>query len=35
MSVGVDVLPRHYLTLWEALGSMTNPDITRAEWSIQ
>ncbi len=34
MSVGVDVLPRHYLTIWEALGSMTTPDITRNEWSI-
>lgn len=35
MSVGVDVLPRHYLTLWEALGEMTRPDITRDEWSIR
>ncbi len=34
MSAGVDVLPRHYLTLWEALGQMTSPDITRNEWSI-
>jgi outer membrane protein OmpA-like peptidoglycan-associated protein len=34
MSGGVDVLPRHYLTLWEALGHMTEPDITRNEWSI-
>lgn len=34
MSVGVDVLPRHYLTIWEALGSMTTPDITRDQWSI-
>jgi outer membrane protein OmpA-like peptidoglycan-associated protein len=34
MSSGVDVLPRHYLTLWEALGQMTSPDITRNEWSI-
>jgi len=34
MSVGVDVLPRHYLTIWEALGSMTAPDISRDEWSI-
>ena len=30
----VDVLPRHYLTTWEALGHMTAPDITRNEWSI-
>jgi outer membrane protein OmpA-like peptidoglycan-associated protein len=35
MSVGVDVLPRHYLTLWEALGEMTHPDIERDEWSIR
>jgi outer membrane protein OmpA-like peptidoglycan-associated protein len=34
MSGGVDVLPRHYLTLWEALGQMTSPDITRNEWTI-
>jgi outer membrane protein OmpA-like peptidoglycan-associated protein len=33
MSAGVDVLPRHYVTLWEALGRMTTPDITQAEWS--
>lgn len=35
MSVGVDVLPRHYLTLWEALGEMTRPEIERDEWSIR
>ena len=35
MSSGVDVLPRHYVTLWEALGRMTTPDITQAEWSLQ
>jgi outer membrane protein OmpA-like peptidoglycan-associated protein len=34
MASGVDVLPRHYLTVWEALGQMTSPDITRDEWSI-
>jgi hypothetical protein len=34
MSAGVDVMPRHYLTIWEALGHMTQPDITRSEWSI-
>ena len=34
MASGVDVLPRHYLTVWEALGQMTSPDITRNEWSI-
>lgn len=34
MSGGVDVLPRHYLTIWEALGHMTSPDIERNQWSI-
>ncbi len=34
MSAGVDVLPRHYLTIWEALGHMTQPDITRDQWRI-
>lgn len=34
MSSGMDVLPRHYLTIWEALGHMTEPDITRNEWGI-
>lgn len=34
MSGGVDVLPRHYLTVWEALGAMTAPDITLDEWAI-
>lgn len=34
MSGGVDVLPRHYLTIWEALGHMTQPDITRDQWRI-
>ncbi len=34
MSTGMDVLPRHYLTVWEALGQMTSPDITRNQWSI-
>ncbi|MFH7319967.1 OmpA family protein [Desulfurivibrio sp. D14AmB] len=34
MSAGVDVLPRHYLTIWEALGHMTTPDITRDQWRI-
>lgn len=35
MSAGVDVLPRHYVTLWEALGRMTSPDITQGEWSLR
>jgi outer membrane protein OmpA-like peptidoglycan-associated protein len=34
MSNGIDVLPRHYVTLWEALGRMTAPDIAQSEWSI-
>jgi len=34
MSVGVDVLPRHYLTIWEALGRMTTPKIAQTEWSL-
>jgi outer membrane protein OmpA-like peptidoglycan-associated protein len=34
MSAGVDILPRHYVTLWEALGTMTSPDIAQSEWSI-
>ncbi|MEO7731878.1 MAG: OmpA family protein, partial [Kofleriaceae bacterium] len=35
MSTGRDVLPRHYVTFWEALGRMTTPDITQAEWKIK
>jgi outer membrane protein OmpA-like peptidoglycan-associated protein len=35
MSAGVDVLPRHYVTLWEALARMTAPEINQAEWSIR
>ncbi|TMQ20076.1 MAG: hypothetical protein E6J91_04785 [Deltaproteobacteria bacterium] len=34
MSAGVDVLPRHYVTLWEALGKMTAPTLTQADWSL-
>jgi outer membrane protein OmpA-like peptidoglycan-associated protein len=34
MASGVDVLPRHYVTLWEALARMTAPDIAPAEWRI-
>jgi hypothetical protein len=34
MAAGVDVLPRHYVTLWEALARMTAPDITQAEWRL-
>jgi outer membrane protein OmpA-like peptidoglycan-associated protein len=35
MSDGVDVLPRHYVTMWEALARMTAPDITQAEWQLR
>jgi outer membrane protein OmpA-like peptidoglycan-associated protein len=35
MADGVDVLPRHYVTVWEALARMTSPDITQAEWRIR
>jgi hypothetical protein len=37
MSAGVDVLPRHYVTLWEALGKMTSPpliSLAQADWSL-
>ena len=34
MSTGVDVLPRHYVTMWEALGTMTDPDIPKSDWKI-
>lgn len=34
MSNGVDVLPRHYVTLWEALAKMTAPDLGQADWRI-
>jgi outer membrane protein OmpA-like peptidoglycan-associated protein len=35
MADGVDVLPQHYITLWEALGKMTTPDIKQDEWSLK
>jgi hypothetical protein len=35
MADGVDVLPSHYITLWEALGKMTAPDIKQHEWSLK
>ena len=35
MAGGVDILLRHYLTLWEALGRMTDPDITQSQWSLR
>jgi len=35
MSAGVDVLPEHYVTLWEALAKMTAPDLGQADWSLR
>jgi outer membrane protein OmpA-like peptidoglycan-associated protein len=35
MSAGVDVLPEHYVTLWEALAKMTAPDLKQADWSLK
>ncbi|MDY0061834.1 MAG: OmpA family protein [Myxococcota bacterium] len=34
MSAGVDIMPSHYVTFWEALGKMTDPDIKQGEWKI-
>jgi hypothetical protein len=34
MSNGVDILPGHYATFWEALGLMTQPDIQPSEWTL-
>jgi hypothetical protein len=34
MSAGTDLLPRHYVALWEALGRITDPTISRSEWKI-
>jgi outer membrane protein OmpA-like peptidoglycan-associated protein len=34
ISAGVDVLPRHYVTIWEALGRMTEPDILQDQWHL-
>ncbi|WP_428268377.1 eCIS core domain-containing protein [Haliangium sp.] len=35
MSAGLDVRPFHYVTFWEALGRVTSPTLTRADWKIQ
>lgn len=35
MASGVDVLPRHYVTMWEALARMTAPDIPQSDWQIR
>ena len=34
MSAGTDLLPRHYLALWEALGRITDPIVKPSEWKI-
>jgi len=34
MSAGVDVMPIHGVTFWEALGKMTSPDIQQSEWKL-
>lgn len=34
MSAGADVLPIHYLPLWEVLGKITTPTIKPEEWTI-
>lgn len=35
VSAGTDVLPRHYVTVWEALGRMTAPDLTQSQWTLR
>ena len=34
MSAGTDLLPRHYVALWEALGRITDPIVKPSEWKI-
>jgi adenine-specific DNA methylase len=34
MSAGADVLPLHYLPIWEVLGKITAPTIKPEEWKI-
>ena len=34
MSAGTDLLPRHYVALWEALGRITEPTISQGDWVI-
>ena len=34
MSAGTDLLPRHYVALWEALARITDPTIKQSEWQI-
>jgi len=35
MSKGTDVLPAHYVTIWDALGELTTGYVTRDEWSLR
>jgi hypothetical protein len=35
MSKGTDVLPAHYATIWEALGEITAPYVTRDQWTLR
>ena len=34
MSSGKDVMPAHYVTLWEALGQMTSGFLQPKEWKL-
>ncbi len=34
MSAGADVLPQHYVTMWEALGKITEPVLKKEDWKI-
>lgn len=34
MSAGTDLLPRHYVAIWEALGRITGPTIAQSDWKI-
>ncbi len=35
MGSGLEVRPYHYVTFWEALGRITEPDLSRAAWRIE
>jgi hypothetical protein len=35
MSKGTDVLPAHYVTIWEALGELTAAYVAREEWTLR
>lgn len=34
MSAGTDLLPRHYVAIWEALGRITDPTLTQQDWKL-